>query len=156
MKNYWLLKSEPGSFSIDDLEKRQHKTEHWDGVRNYQARNFLRAMKINDEAFFYHSNCSQPGIYGRVRITKEAYPDPSSYNIASPYYDSKSSQVNPRWFMVDVTLLEKFSLPILLSTLRQNSALEDLSLLQKGNRLSVMPIPGQAFKLILELAKEHC
>jgi len=151
MKNYWLLKSEPTSFSVDDLNTRPHKTEPWDGVRNYQARNFLQQMKVNDEAFFYHSNCKEPGIYGLLRISKEAYPDPSSYHIASPYYDSKSSPAHPRWYMVDVTLVKKFTHALLLQELRETSALKDLTLLQKGNRLSVMPIPASAFNIILSL-----
>ena len=107
--NYWLLKSEPDVFGIEHLLKMPKKTEHWDGVRNYQARNFMRDnMKEGDMAFFYHSNCKEPGIAGIVKIVREAYPDHTAFDAKCKYYDPKSDPANPRWFMVDVKFVKKF------------------------------------------------
>jgi predicted RNA-binding protein with PUA-like domain len=148
--NYWLFKSEPSTFSIDDLSLCTNKTEHWDGVRNYQARNFMKDMKKSDLGFFYHSSCKVPGVAGVVKVTKEAYPDHTSWNKKSPYYDEKSSKDNPRWFMVDVKLVKKFKTLITLEELKSYSTLKDFKLLQKGNRLSILPVTKKQWDFILE------
>ena len=147
--NYWLMKSEPETFSIDDLKK--EKVDHWDGVRNYQARNFMKDMKKKDLVFFYHSNCSPPGIVGVMEVHKEAYPDFTSFDKRSKYYDPKSTKENPRWFMVDVKFKEKFSEIIPLETLKAVSALKDLALLRRGNRLSIMPVATKEWNAILKM-----
>lgn len=149
--NYWLMKSEPDTFSIDDLLQKPKQTEPWEGVRNYQARNFMRAMKLGDQAFFYHSSCATPGIMGTVEIVKEAHPDTSAFNLHSDYYDPKSTPQNPRWFMVSVKLLEKFSEIIPLSLLKNQSQLKNMILLKRGNRLSVMPVSRQEWEWIQKL-----
>lgn len=150
--SYWLMKTEPTEFSIDDLEKRPNQIEHWDGVRNYQARNMLRdEMKVGDVAFFYHSNCDEPGIVGTVKIVKEGYPDHTAFDPENKHFDPKSDHENPRWFMVDVKLEKKFPRTMTLSEMRLNPELEGLILLRKGNRLSVMPVEEKHFKLILDL-----
>jgi predicted RNA-binding protein with PUA-like domain len=151
---YWLMKSEPGCFSIDDLAKRPKRTEHWDGVRNYQARNMMRdEMRKGDKAFFYHSNCESPGIVGVVEIVKEAYPDFTAFDLNQQHYDPKSTRDNPRWFMVDVQFLEKFSQGVSLEELKQNPYLKNLMVLRKGSRLSITPVAAEEWKLIVTLAK---
>lgn len=147
---YWLLKSEPSVFSIDDLQKR--RTSLWDGVRNYQARNFMRAMRAGDQAFFYHSSCPEPGIVGIMTIAKAAYPDPTQFNPESPYYDPKSAQNTPRWDGIDVSFSEKFSHVLSLTELKAVESLSGLALVQKGSRLSVMPVSAAEWKTILKLA----
>ena len=150
--NYWLMKSEPDAFSIDDLKNKPKSIEHWDGVRNYQARNMMRdQMKVGDLAFFYHSNCTPPGIIGIVEIVKEGYPDFTAFDPTSKYYDPKSSEDNPRWFMVDVKFKMKFKKLISLESLKTISGLEDLVLLRKGNRLSIMPISKKEWDIINSL-----
>ncbi|GAB4393708.1 MAG: EVE domain-containing protein [Gammaproteobacteria bacterium] len=152
-KQYWLMKSEPDTFSIDDLSTLPHQTEHWDGVRNYQARNMMRdQMQVGDLAFFYHSNCNPPGIVGIVEIVKAGYPDYTAFDSHSKYFDPKSTPSNPRWFMVDVKFKRKFKQLISLEQLKQHSALYDMRLLQKGNRLSVMPVTSDEWHYILQLA----
>lgn len=149
---YWLLKSEPDVFSIDDLAKMPNQTDHWDGVRNYQARNMMRdEMKLNDLAFFYHSNCSVPGIVGIMKIVREGYPDFTSWDSDSKYYDKKSSAEKPRWHMVDVQFVRKFSQTIPLTTLKAAQELESFSLTKRGNRLSVMPVCEAHWNFILSL-----
>lgn len=149
---YWLMKSEPGTFSIDDLAAKRGKTEPWDGVRNYQARNFMRDdMRLGDQIFFYHSNCDVPGIVGLAEVAREAYPDFTALNPDSKYYDPKSSADNPRWFMVDVKFVRKFDRTIALNELRENPALKELALVQKGSRLSVMPVGTREAKAILAM-----
>lgn len=139
--HYWLMKSEPDEYSLDDLIHADAKTCAWEGVRNYQARNFLRdQMKKNDLAFFYHSSCPTPGIVGIVEIIKEAYPDPLAFDKQSKYYDPQSAESAPRWFAVDVHFVCRLNRIITLQELRENAALKDMTLLKKGNRLSVMPI----------------
>ncbi len=147
---YWLMKSEPEAFSIDDLKKCPGSKDHWDGVRNYQARNFMRQMKKGDLAFFYHSNCKPPGIIGLIEVVREAYPDPTQFDIHSKYYDPKSKTDNPRWSVVDVKFKEKFSRLISLDELKQNPKLKDMQLLRPGNRLSVMEVTEQQFLSILD------
>lgn len=145
MPNYWLMKSEPSCFSIDDLKNAPNQTTHWDGVRNYQARNFMRdQMKIGDQVFFYHSNCNPPGIAGIAEVTSTAYPDHTAFDPFSEHPDDKSTPDNPRWFMVDIRFKEKFKHLIALDRLKQYPALSSMPLLRKGNRLSVLPVsPGE-------------
>ena len=151
---HWLMKSEPSELSIDALKKCPKGTTAWDGVRNYQARNFLRAMKKGDLAFFYHSSCPAPGVYGVVEISREAYPDPTAFNPASEYYDPKSTSDQPRWFMVDVRLKQIFRSPTLLDAIRNEKSLRDMQLVQRGSRLSVMPVTAREWKTILKLTGE--
>ena len=152
---YWLMKSEPDVFGIDDLMKMPGKTEHWDGIRNYQARNMMRdEMKKGDQVFFYHSNAKEIGIVGIMKIVKEAYPDHTAFDPESKYYDSKSNPDNPRWFMVDVKHVRKFKNTITLDELKKHAArLGDMVLLRKGNRLSITPITEKQWNYILKLAK---
>lgn len=151
MKKYWLFKSEPSTFSIDDLKNCPNQTEHWDGVRNYQARNFMQAMQIGDLGFFYHSNCKVPAIVGIVEIVTLAYPDFTAWDVNSAYYDAKSTLKNPRWFMVEVKLVEILEKPLSLQLLKQQQALKNLALVKKGNRLSIMPLSLQEWTYILNL-----
>lgn len=148
---YWLMKSEPDAFGIDDLKKRG--TEPWSGVRNYQARNFMRdQMKEGDLAFLYHSSCEQPGIYGLMQIATKSYPDPTQFERKSPYYDAKSTREEPRWWLVDVRYQRHLKHPILLPTLREHEArLRGLRLLMRGDRLSVSPVTAEHWKTILSL-----
>lgn len=150
--NYWLVKSEPEEFSIDDLYRRPKRTEHWDGVRNYQARNFMRdGMKKGDRVFFYHSNCETPGIVGIAEVVREAYPDHTAFDPDDPHYDPKSDPDDPRWLMVDVKYVRKLKRTIPLSELKDNPALEDMALVRKGNRLSVMPVTEGQWQTILDM-----
>lgn len=149
---YWLMKSEPSEFSIDDLEKRPDQTEHWDGVRNYQARNMMRdEMKVGDLTFFYHSNCATPGIVGIARIAREAYPDFTAFDVNNKHYDPASKPDDPRWFMVDVQFVRKFKRTITLSELKDRPELDGLALVRRGNRLSVMPVTEAQWAFILSL-----
>lgn len=144
------MKSEPNSFSIDDLYQRPQQTEHWDGVRNYQARNMMRdQMKLGDLAFFYHSNCTPPGIVGIVEIVRESYPDFTCLHPESKYFDPKSTQDRPRWFMVDVKFKERFNKMVSLEELRLQPELASMPLLQKGSRLSIMPVKPEEWEFIL-------
>lgn len=145
------MKSEPGVFGIDDLER--ERLTCWEGVRNYQARNFLRdGMKRGDLAFFYHSGCAQPAIVGIMEIAREAYPDPSQFDRKSPYADPASSRAAPRWVAVDVRFRRRLPRPITLEELRGHEELAGLALLRKGNRLSVMPVSAKEWAFILALA----
>ncbi len=135
----WLMKSEPQECSIDDLARLPLQTVPWTGVRNYQARNFMREMRLGDLAFFYHSSCPQPGIAGIVRISRLAYADATQFDLRSKYFDAKSKKEAPRWEHVDVTLVRKLPL-IALSTLRETPSLADLTILKLGNRLSITPV----------------
>jgi predicted RNA-binding protein with PUA-like domain len=148
--NYWLMKSEPDVFGIDDLKR--VKVEPWDGVRNYQARNMMRDdMKKGDLAFFYHSNCDEPGIVGVMTIARAGYADETAFNPETKYYDPKSDPDNPRWYRVDVRFKHKFKRTISLNELRQQKALQSMPLLRKGNRLSVMPVSEEEWNYILSL-----
>ncbi len=152
--NFWLMKSEPETFGIDALAKSPRKTTHWDGVRNYQARNFMRdRMELGDRAFFYHSNCAEPAIVGIVKVVKTGYPDHSAFDPKDKHYDPDSDPNNPRWYMVDVRLERKLARPVTLATLRKysNSALKGLALLQRGNRLSITPVSASHWNFILDL-----
>ncbi len=147
--NYWLLKSEPDAFSIDDLRSMPGKKDHWDGIRNYQARNMMRDdMRKGDMAFFYHSSCAVPGIVGTVEIVKEAYDDFTALDRKSKYFDAKASRDNPRWCMVDVKFKKKFKEIVSLAELKENNKLADMTLLKKGNRLSIMPVSAKHWKII--------
>lgn len=146
------MKSEPDVFSIDDLEKSKNQTSYWDGVRNYQARNYIRdEMKIGDKVIFYHSNSEPPGAAGVCEIVKEAYPDFTAFDPDDPHYDPKSKKDNPAWMMVDVKFIRKFSRLIPISELRENKKLVNMRLLQKGNRLSVMPLTKDEFTEIVRI-----
>jgi len=147
---YWLMKSEPDTFSIDDLKRKKH--EAWDGVRNYQARNFMRdEMRVGDGVFFYHSNCAEPGIAGIAEVASDAYPDPTQFDPKSKYFDPASSRDNPRWMLVDVKYVKKLKRVVTLDELKQHPKLEGMTLLRKGNRLSVMPVDAAEWKYILGL-----
>lgn len=149
--NYWLMKTEPNTFSFDDLKKCPQQTEPWDGIRNYQARNMMRdQMKIGDLAFFYHSNCKPPGIIGIVKIVKTAYPDHTAFDPNTKYYDPKSDPNNPRWVMVDVKLHQAFKRLISLEELKQDPKLKNMLILRKGNRLSITPVQKKEWDIILK------
>jgi predicted RNA-binding protein with PUA-like domain len=147
---YWLMKSEPDAYSIDDLER--DGREPWDGIRNYQARNMMRDdMKVGDQAFFYHSSCQVPAIVGIVKIASKAYPDPSQFDRRSKYYDPKSSEEAPRWMLVDVAFKRKLARPIPLTELKAHPGLDDFLLTKRGNRLSIFPVDKKHWDLILGL-----
>lgn len=150
---YWLMKTEPDVFGIDDLIECPKQTEPWDGIRNYQARNFMRDdMQIGDEVFFYHSNATPPGIVGIARIASEAYPDPTQFDPDSKYYDPKSDPDNPRWLLVDVQFVRKFDRIISLAELKDNAEkLPDFRLLARGNRLSIMPVEKRHWISVLKM-----
>jgi len=152
--NHWLLKSEPGTFSIDDLAALPKRTVAWDGVRNYQARNMLRdSMKKGDFAFFYHSSCDTPGVAGIVRVVKQGYPDSTAFDPKHHHYDAGSRPGDPRWYCVDIKLVRKFDRIITLDALRKHAggALAKLVLLRRGNRLSVMPVTSAEWNFIVAL-----
>jgi predicted RNA-binding protein with PUA-like domain len=151
--NYWLFKSEPDAFSIDDLKAMRGKKDHWDGIRNYQARNLMRDKMVKgDFGFFYHSSCKVPGIVGIVEVVKEAYPDHTAWNTKGKYYDPKSSPDNPRWVMVDVKLRQKFSEVISLEKLRTIAKLDGMVLLKKGSRLSIQPVGKSEWNTIVKIS----
>ena len=152
---YWLLKSEPDVFSLEDLKNCPNQTEPWDGIRNYQARNLMRdEMQVGDQAFFYHSRQAEPAIVGTVRVVREAYPDHTSWDPSSKYFDEKSSPENPRWLMVDVQFENEFSRPVTFKELRSVPELKEMFLLRKGMRLSVQPVTEEEFQLILAIAND--
>jgi predicted RNA-binding protein with PUA-like domain len=150
--NYWLMKSEPSAFSIDDLAQKPNQTEHWDGVRNYQARNMMRdQMRIGDQVFFYHSNCDTPGIVGIAQVASEAYPDFTAQDPDHKHYDPKSSPDKPIWYMVNLAFVRKLPNVISLQTLKQYPQLQELALVRRGNRLSIMPVSADEWHFILQL-----
>ena len=149
-KRYWLMKSEPDVYSIDDLAGDRRCT--WEGVRNYQARNHLRAMKAGDLAFFHHSSATPPGIAGIARVSREAHPDPSQFDPESDYYDPKSDPENPRWSMVEIELVRKLDRLLPMDELRAMPELRDMALLQRGQRLSVQPVTEAEWKAICKRA----
>jgi predicted RNA-binding protein with PUA-like domain len=148
--NYWLLKSEPDVYSIEDLKR--DRISLWDGVRNYQARNFLKAMEIGDVAFFYHSNTKIPGIVGLAKIIEINLIDPTQFEVNSPYFDSKATPNSPRWYTVKVEFVEQFSAIISLEILKQTFNPEEFSLVKRGNRLSVMAVSLSVAERILKLS----
>jgi predicted RNA-binding protein with PUA-like domain len=151
--HYWLMKSEPAVFSIDDLAACPGQTEAWTGVRNYQARNFMRdGMKRGDRAFFYHSSCEEPGIAGIIEVAREAYPDATQFDRKSKYHDPKATPANPRWLHVDVRLVKKTRL-LGIAELRRHPQLAQMRVLAKGNRLSITPVEPAEWKFIVGLLK---
>ncbi|HVX09838.1 MAG TPA: EVE domain-containing protein [Pirellulales bacterium] len=150
--NHWLLKTEPESFSIQDLAKRPDQTTCWDGVRNYQARNFMREMRVGDRVLFYHSNAAPPAIVGIANVVREAYPDNTAWKKGDHHFDPKASPENPIWQMVDIKLDQIFARPLGLDELREVKALEKMELLRRGSRLSVQPVTEREFDTVLKLA----
>lgn len=151
--NYWLMKSEPDVFSFEDLKKRPGQKEPWDGVRNYQARNFMRdAMKVGDAVLFYHSNANPPGVAGIAEVSSQPYPDPTAFDPESNYYDPKSDPENPRWFLVDVRYKAPLKRLLSLETMKQMPELSEMRILQKGNRLSITPVSKKEFEAIAAAA----
>lgn len=152
---YWLMKSEPSTFSIDDLAKAPRQTTCWDGVRNYQVRNMLRdEMSVGDLAFMYHSSCDEPGIVGVIEIVKPGYPDHTAFDRKHDHYDAASKPESPRWYMVDVRLKQRFSRVISLDELRryESKQLRDMLILKRGNRLSITPIDAAPWKFVMSLS----
>jgi predicted RNA-binding protein with PUA-like domain len=147
---YWLMKSEPDAYSIDDLER--DRREPWDGIRNYQARNMIRdEMKVGDRAFFYHSSCKVPSVVGVMKIASAAYPDPTQFDPDADHFDAKSSKDEPRWLLVDVAFERKLNRPITLKELKGHPGLSDFRLNQRGNRLSIFPVSEEHWNLVLGL-----
>ncbi len=150
-KRFWLMKSEPNTYSIDDLE-RDGRT-HWDGVRNYQARNFMRDdMRVGDEVLFYHSNANPPGVAGLARVVRTGYPDHTARDPKSKYFDPKASDEDPRWYMVDIEFVAKFDEFVPLATLRETPGLEEM-LVTKKSRLSVQPVAEKEFEIVKRLGR---
>lgn len=153
MTKYWLIKTEPESFSIQDLAKAPRKTTGWDGVRNYQARNYMRdEMREGDRILFYHSSADPSALVGTAKVVREAYPDPTAWDKRDHHYDPAASPDNPRWFMVDIQLDQIFPQPLSLESLRSVPALKKMELLRKSSRLSVQPVSKEEFEKVLELA----
>lgn len=151
-KKHWLVKSEPSCFSIDDLDKSKNKTTYWDGVRNYQARNFMRDdMKKGDYVLYYHSNAKPNAVVGVCEVVKEGYPDFTAFDPDNDHYDPKSKQDVPTWIMVDIKLIKKFKNEATLSDIKENSKLQNMRLVARGNRLSVMPVEKKEFDEILKM-----
>jgi len=153
-KQYWLVKTEPESFSIDNLQASPNQTTFWSGVRNYQARNYMRdQMQLGDRVLFYHSNAEPPAIVGVAEVVRTGYPDHTAWDKQDSHYDPASPQDKPRWYMVDLEFVQKFASPLALSDLRDVAALKDMELLRKGSRLSVQPVTKEEYEAVLKLAK---
>jgi predicted RNA-binding protein with PUA-like domain len=153
---YWLMKTEPTVFSLDDLRNKPHSTDHWEGVRNYQARNYMRDdMKKGDRVLFYHSNCEEPGVAGIAEVTKKAYPDFFSWDRTSRYYDPRSTTEKPRWFMVDLTWKQAFREIVSLKNMKANTALKNMKVLQKGQRLSILPVTKEEFEKVYAMGMKR-
>uniref|UniRef100_A0A7S0TDJ2 Thymocyte nuclear protein 1 n=1 Tax=Elphidium margaritaceum TaxID=933848 RepID=A0A7S0TDJ2_9EUKA len=153
-KKYWLMKSEPDAFSIDDLKAKGSNSEHWDGIRNYQVRNMIRdEIQCGDEALFYHSNCKPPGVVGSMVVCRECYADHTAFDKTEKYYDPKSDPNNPRWFMFDVRFQNKFNRFISLNELKQAKELQTMRILQRGNRLSITPITKNEYEIICKMGQ---
>lgn len=150
---YWLMKSEPDEFSFEDLWNASGRRTHWDGVRNYQARNFMRDdMRPGDQVFYYHSNCETPGIVGLAEVCSESYPDHTAFDPKDKHFDPKSDPGNPRWMMVDIRYKRKLKRPISLAEVKRHAdRLDGFALIRRGNRLSVMPVEKKHFNFILSL-----
>ena len=153
-RQFWLMKSEPTVFSFDDLKARPRSTDHWEGVRNYQARNYMREMREGDLVLFYHSNCETPGVVGMAEVVREAYPDHTAFDPLSNYYDPKSKPDNPRWLMVEVKWKEAFLRMVTLREMRNVPKLGGMKLMQQRQRLSVMPVTKEEFEKIRSLGME--
>lgn len=150
MPKYWLMKTEPSTFSFDDLKNRPDRTEPWDGVRNYQARNFLRdEIKVGDGVLFYHSNCAVPSIVGLAKVVRSGYPDHTALDPRAKHFDPKSTDEKPLWFMVDVQYLCPLPRPLSRDDLRQHPLLAGMGVLRKGNRLSVQPVSAEEWQAVL-------
>jgi len=150
---YWLVKSEPNAYSIDDLVK--DKKTHWDGVRNYQARNFMRDdMKKGDKVLFYHSNANPTAVVGICEVVKEGYPDFTAFDPEDKHFDPKSKEDNPTWIMVDIKIINKLASPVTLEEIKKNPKLENMRLVQRGNRLSVMPAEKKEYDEIIRMSKK--
>lgn len=148
-QSFWLVKTEPTTYSIEDLQREGHT--RWDRIRNYQARNFLQSMKVGDAVLIYHSNSEEfTGVVGLAEVQREAYPDPTQFERGSDYFDAKASKENPRWFCPDLKFREKFTRPLALQEMRQMVSLREVQLLQRGSRLSVMPISRLEFQTIVK------
>lgn len=147
---YWLMKSEPGVYGIDDLER--DGWTYWEGVRNYQARNLMREMKVGDPVLFYHSSTKPLGVAGLARVKREAYPDDTQFDPQSPYYDPKSVESEPRWYRVDVEFVARFERVVTLAELKADPALDGMLVTRRGQRLSVQPVEERHFQRVLELA----
>ena len=151
---YWLMKSEPEAFSIDDLAKAPKKTTCWDGVRNYQARNFMREMEVGDQVFFYHSSVEPACVVGVAEVVKKAYPDHTALDPKDKHYDPKATPANPIWEMVDIKFVRKLDGPLTLEDLRGVKGLEKMELLRRGSRLSVQPVTAAEWKVVNNLAEK--
>jgi predicted RNA-binding protein with PUA-like domain len=152
-KRYWLMKSEPGTFSIDDLQ-RDGKT-CWDGVRNYQARNFMRdEMAVGDGVLFYHSRVKPMGVYGIAEVASEAYPDPTAFDPVEPHYDPKSDPADPTWMMVDIAYVATLDPPVTLDDLKKTPGLEKMMVIQRGSRLSVQPVTPEEWDIVRRLSRQ--
>jgi predicted RNA-binding protein with PUA-like domain len=151
---HWLIKSEPESYSIQDLAREPTRTTHWDGVRNYQARNFMRSMRVGDRVLFYHSNAEPPAVVGTAAVARTAYPDFTALDPADKHYDPKATRENPIWEMVDVKLQQVFDRPVSLDELRNVASLKGMELLRLGSRLSVQPVSKEHFEIVLKLAEQ--
>ncbi|MDE1888134.1 MAG: EVE domain-containing protein [Gammaproteobacteria bacterium] len=153
--NYWLMKSEPSSFSVDDLARAPHRTTVWDGVRNFQVRNMLRdQINKGDLAFFYHSGGSTPGIAGTMKVSRSGYVDASAFDPQDHHFDPRSTLPKPLWYCVDVTLVKRFKCVVTLAELRRHAALKDMLILRRGNRLSISPVSAIHWQYILKLAAQ--
>ncbi len=151
-KKYWLLKSEPEAFSIEDLKKSKNQTTYWDGVRNYQARNFLRdEMKVGDGVLFYHSSTEPTAVVGVCQVVNEGYPDHTQFDPDSHHFFPTATPENPVWYMVDIKLVKEFKRPVSLQEIKNNKKLQKMKLIQKGNRLSVMPVTKEEFDEVLKM-----
>lgn len=150
MTRYWLMKSEPGAYAIDDLER--DGTTHWDGVRSYEARNFMQDMQVGDKALFYHSNAKPTGPIGIMEVVKEAYPDFTAWDPENKHFDPKTDPDDPRWFMVDVGFVERFPRTVALSEIKEDPALADMMLITRFRAPSVQPVEKHHFDRIVELA----
>jgi len=148
---YWLMKSEPTAFSFDGLVKSKHSTNHWDGVRNYQARNYMREMRVGDKVLFYHSNCDQPGVVGIAEVVQEAYPDHTQFDPKEIHFDQKAKRDKPIWDMVDLRALKPLRKPVTLDVLRKTKGLEKMVLLRRGSRLSVQPVSAKEWEIVVRL-----
>jgi predicted RNA-binding protein with PUA-like domain len=148
---YWLMKSEPTSFSFEDLAGSKKSTNHWDGVRNYQARNYMREMRVREKVLFYHSNCDQPGVVGLAEVVRQAYPDHTQFDPKEIHYDPKAKRDQPIWDMVDLRALKPLRNPVALDVLRKTKGLEKMVLLRRGSRLSVQPVSSKEWAIIVKL-----
>ena len=148
---YWLMKSEPTAFSFDDLVKSKDSTNHWDGVRNYQARNFMREMRAGDKVLFYHSNCDPPAVVGLAEVVREAYPDPTQFDPKNIHYDPQATREKPIWDMVDLRAIKPLRKPVPLDALRKTKGLEKMPLLRRATRLSVLPVTPKEWEIIVKL-----